>query len=142
MEKLLKDYPQKKWLEAADGCDQCGVKREIKVIWIDETGNFGEIFTRIRHSKDCSERYDIETGMDCGETLLHDVAGWTFKRKTIRLKGKTFTPLASKSNVGPCLNCGKLTIHPLILFIDKGRGGELDFCWSCAEELGILNHLK
>ena len=141
--KLLKDYPLNQWIDAADGCEYCGAKYDVNITWVDETGNFGEVLTRIRHSEDCPERYDIDTGFDRGENLSHDVAGWTFKKQTISIKGKTFTPLASRSNIGPCLNCEKLVVGcPLLLFIDQGRGGELDFCWSWAKELGILDQLK
>jgi len=72
-----------------------------------------------------------------------DFAGWEFMDKTFRFRGREYYPLKSRANVGPCLNCGRLVVGvPLILFIDEGRGGELDFCFECVEKLGILGGLR
>lgn len=141
--KLLKDFPKNQWLEAADGCEYCKEKYNVMVTWVDETGAFGDIVKKLEHKEDCPERFDYETGVEQGQILLHDIAGWEFMDKPVKLFGKKFIPLKSRANVGPCLSCWKLVVGvPLILFIDKGRGGELDFCFTCAQKLGILDNLR
>jgi len=135
--KFLKDYPLNQWMEAADGCDSCGAKYSARVTFVDESGCFGDIEWKISHKDDCYKIYEEE------ETEGSDIAGWEFQDKIHQILGKTFLPLKTRANIGPCLECGKLVIDaPLILFIDEGRSGELDFCFGCAETLGILDQLK
>jgi len=131
--KLLKDYPQNEWTEAADGCEFCGAKHMVLIDWVDDSGNFGRVAWKIEHEEGCPERsFTAEEG--------DDIVGWEFMEKPHVLLGKEYYPLSSRANIGPCLECERLVVGiPLILFIDEGRGGELDFCWSCAKELGILN---
>lgn len=139
IKKLLKDYVQDKWLEAADGCDYCGARYEVKVESMEEDGSFGDVAYRILHKKDCPDRYDPMTGHDTSGEVFHDVAGWTFKRKTVSLLGRKLLPLATRANIGPCLSCGKLIVHaPIILFVDVGKAGELDFCTDCVEDMKLL----
>jgi hypothetical protein len=133
--KLLKDYPQDEWMEAADGCEFCGAKHMVKIAEVDETGktgNFGLVVIKTEHGEDCLELPDER----------EDIAGWDFMDTPHTLLGKEYYPLSSTANIGPCLECGKLVVGvPLILFIEEGRGGELDFCFECAEKLGILKAL-
>ena len=145
MRKLLRDYPLREWMEAADGCDYCKAKYEARITWVDETGCFGDVEYRISHRQACAERFDMETGEDLRDVTNVDIAGWEYHDKPLTLRGPhgrgcvELYPLKSRANVGPCLLCGKLVIGvPLILFIDEGRGGQLDFCFGCAESLGIL----
>lgn len=137
--KLLKDYARDKWLEAADVCDYCGARYEVKVTSVDDDGFFGEVAYRVSHTKDCTRRYDVETGVDLNAEVLHDVAGWTFKEKTVAIRDRELLPIASRANIGPCLWCDRLVVQgPVILFIDDGRGGELDFCFGCVKALKLL----
>jgi hypothetical protein len=141
--KLLSDCPFRKWVKAADGCEFCGAEYEVRVTYVDGSGCYGDVEYRIRHRKNCLERFNEETGeeIDCAESVF-DVAGWKYLFKPVELKGRVFLPLNCRANVGPCLNCGRLIIGiPLILFIAKGESGELDFCFGCAEKLGILDNL-
>jgi hypothetical protein len=140
--KLLFDYPFRKWVKAADSCEFCGAEYEVRVTYVDGSGCYGDVEYRVRHKGNCLERVDEGEELDHVESTF-DVAGWKYLDKPVELKGKQFYPLKARANVGPCLNCGRLVIGvPLILFIDEGRGGELDFCKQCFEELGLLNQLK
>jgi hypothetical protein len=138
--KLLKDFKLNEWFEAADGCDTCGSKAKVMITHVDETGAFGHVQWRIFHKQGCPEVYNEETlGIDAEE----DVVGWEFEDKPFTFQGKQYYPLKSRANIGPCLACGQLVIGvPLILFIDKGRKGELDFCWECVKSLGIMEMVK
>lgn len=142
MRKLLKDYPRDEWMEAADGCESCGAKYQVKVSWVDDAGIFGDVVARVEHREDCPKRYDEWTGEDVETEEVIDVAGWEYMEEPHTLLGREYYPLKSRANIGPCLECGRLVIGvPLILFIDQGRGGQLDFCFECAEKLGILRAL-
>ena len=113
--------------EAADPCDLCGGKIIYEVTFIDKENNVGDV------SWECTQ---------CGAGGP-DILGWTIAKNPVDFMGKKFYPITSRANIGPCLNCGKLVVGvPLILFLDEGRKGELDFCFSCAKELGILDQLK
>jgi hypothetical protein len=141
--KLLKDFPRDVWFEAADGCEVCGAKYYVNIVELDKDGVFGFIQWAITHKPDCENRF-IED-VDEEETAEFDLepAGWEFMPKTFTFHGKQYYPLKSRANVGPCLECGRLIIGvPLILFIDKGVKGELDFCWECAKKLGIMAMIK
>lgn len=140
--KELKDYPLDEWMEAADGCDYCGAKYEVMVTWVDKTGKFGDVTYRIKHEDGCPDRFDDFTGEPIGDVVEDvDVAGWEFSERVIPLAGRKWLTLKSRVNIGPCLNCWKLVVGvPLILFPEDGKV-ELDFCFKCAEELGILNLL-
>jgi len=72
-----------------------------------------------------------------------DVAGWEYMKEPFKFNGREYYPLKCRANIGLCLECGKLIVGaPLILFIEEGRKGELDFCWSCAKKLGILEMMR
>lgn len=144
--KHLKDYTLNEWMEAADGCEFCEAKYEVKVTWVDDSGNFGDIKYRIKHNEDCPERYDqFMPGTLHSELedygLVHDFAGWEFSHKVLKFAGREWPTLESRANIGPCLNCWKLVVGvPLILWPENGEV-ELDFCFKCADELGILKTL-
>ena len=134
--KWLKDYPLNEWMEAADGCDLCGKKVMVMVTWVDESGDYGDVHVQRQHKDSCP---DPEM---CGFGDLVDVAGWEFSDRTITLAGREWPTLKSRVNIGPCLNCWKLVVGvPLILWPGDGDV-ELDFCFSCAAELGILDSLR
>jgi hypothetical protein len=134
--KRLKDYPRNEWLEAADGCDLCGAKARVMVTWVDESGDQGDVHVQHRHDVDCPDPEMHGFGEDL------DVAGWEFSDKTITLAGREWSTLKSRINIGPCLNCWRLVVGvPLILWPEDGDV-ELDFCFDCAGELGILDRLK
>ena len=137
MKKLLKDYPAREWMEAADGCQYCKAKYEARITWVDPAENVGDLEYKIDHKLDCPEVNDYFDGSAVTEFSSHDIAGWDYMEKPINFKGLKLYPLKARANVGPCLLCEKLVIRaPLILFIDED--GELDFCFGCAEEKGIL----
>lgn len=144
-EKLLKDFPLNSWIDAADTCEFCGRKYAIKITETDKSGKFGNVTWRIYHTLDCPERFNEEEEIifSPGEYEEgEDFAGWDFRKNTITILGMTFKPLKSRANIGPCLICEKLVVRvPLILFIGQGKLGELDFCFTCAKEKGILDHL-
>jgi len=141
--KLLKDFPMNVWMDAADTCEFCGAKYQVKITWVNEQGTLGDVEWRVKHAKNCPS---LDTEPEIQQVVNRlgfvgdvDVAGWEFMPKPFELKGKQYYPLKSRANIGPCLECGKLIIGvPLILFIDEGRGGELDFCWQCVKRLGLL----
>jgi len=127
VKRLLRDYPLNVWLDAADECPECFHTLRVRVVWLDDDGLFGNVEVH------CPE---------CGDSYV-DLAGWTLAEEPFSLRGRLFYPIVSISNVGPCLNCWKLIPGaPLILFIDGGRGGELNFCFECAHKLNILEDLK
>jgi len=141
--RLLKDYPFNEWLEAADGCDVCGARYQVRVVEVDETGVFGSLEWRITHSPGCPGSFDEETGEEVSSQSGEDVVGWEFTPEPFTFMGRQYYPLKSRANVGPCLECGRLVVGvPLILFIDGGEKGELDFCWKCARKLGITRLIK
>lgn len=136
--EVMKDFPRW-WMEAADRCEFCGAKYVVKITSVAEEGYFGEIEWRVYHSKECLNRYDEGTGDELFGEFDEgwDVAGWTLAEKPVDFMGKKFYPITSRGNVGPCLNCGKLVIGvPLILFLNKGHKGQLDFCFSCVKKNG------
>jgi len=118
----LRDFKLNHIYKAADKCEECGGEIFYKITWIDpETHDIGTIIW------ECSK---------CGINDIDNV-GWTIANKPVEFMGKQFFPLTARANIGPCLNCGKLVIGvPLILFLNKGEKGELDFCFSCVKENG------
>ena len=129
MKVELKNFPLNTPFDAADDCQNCGGKLGVTITYTDpDSGHtFGDLFW------ECKQ---------CGAGA-HDVVEWQLSEKPVKMFGKEFYPIIARANIGPCLNCGKLVVGvPLILFLEKGRRGELDFCWSCAKELGILDQLK
>ena len=133
----LKDYPGNKWLPGAGECESCGAPYEVLITYLDEGGDYGTVQIKIQHKKGCMDEGPY------GVFPEPEWAGWEFTGKTHRLLEREFWPLKVRANVGPCLKCWKLVPEtPLILFLDEGRGGELDFCFKCAEELGLLDTLK
>jgi len=145
--KLLKDFPKGEWFEAADGCEVCGAKYKVRVIDLDKDGTLGTVEWAITHKPDCSERFAEDMDEFIGNKEFTesdwDNAGWEFMPEPFTFQGKQYYPLKSRANIGPCLSCGRLIIGvPLILFIDKGRKGELDFCWSCVKRLGIMEMIR
>jgi hypothetical protein len=140
--KLLKDYPLNEWFEAADGCEACGAKYKVRVIQL-YSSVFGEVEWAITHKPDCPERFTEDMDEEEVTESDWDNAGWEFMPNSFTFRGKQYYPLKSRANIGPCLSCGRLIIGvPLILFIDKGRKGELDFCWECVKRLGIMEVME
>ena len=127
MTKRLSEYPLNQWVEAAGECPQCQSKQvQVMITWIDDSGNFGDIAIKC---------------LNCGFSD-YDIAGWEIGDRTYTILGKQYIPLKSRANTGPCVACGRIVVGvPLILFIDEGRGGELDFCMECAEKTGVLGVL-
>ena len=137
--KRLKDYPLDEWMEAADGCEFCGAKYQVKVTWVDESGDFGDVETRIEHDLSCPEVLNSLMGVYCIED--QDIAGWEWSDRKITIVGRKWLALKSRANIGPCLSCGKLIVGvPLILWPKDGEV-EADFCFKCGKELGILDQL-
>lgn len=129
MKVELKDFPLNTPFDVADECPGCGGKLRATVTFTDPESDhtFGDVFW------ECQQ---------CGDNG-RDIVGWKLSETPVKIMGKEFYPITSRANVGPCLNCGKLVIGvPLILFLDQGRNGELDFCFPCAEKLGVLKGLK
>jgi hypothetical protein len=115
-------------MEAADGCEYCGAKKEIMVLDVDESGDFGDIQVRCRHAEGCLEE----------ESESFDISGWVFSHEVLKIVGREFPTLRTRVNVGPCFNCWKLIAGvPIILFPENGEY-EVDFCDVCVKELGIL----
>lgn len=142
--KRLRDYPLHAWMEAADACPTCGGPHMVNVTWVDESGDFGDVLVKAHHREDCPEVLEIGPyGPDMGESWdRHDVAGWEYVDEAVTFAGREWTPLKSRTNVALCLNCEELVVGiPIVLFLDSGRRGELDFCDECARELGILDLL-
>jgi len=124
MIKRLKDYPVGEEFDAADECKCCSATLKVTIKEIDETGDFGYL------------TWSCPTCSRSGD----DIVGWVFADEPITILGKQFYPIVSRANVGPCLNCWKLVIGvPLILF--PNESSQLDFCFPCANELGILKSL-
>lgn len=129
MKVELKIFPLNIPFDAADECQNCGGKLRVKI----------EAALERTHHSVGNVSWECQQCGDSGE----DIVGWQLAEEPVKILGKEFYPIISRANVGPCLNCGKLVIGaPLILFLDEGRKGELDFCFSCAEKLGILDQLK
>jgi len=122
MKVSLSDFELNKTYEAADRCDECGGKIVYRITWVDpDSKDFGSI------EWECKR---------CGMNDV-DTVGWRLDDKPVSFMGRKFYPLTHRANIGPCLNCGKLVIGvPLILFLDKGEKGELDFCLGCVKKNG------
>ncbi len=134
---FLKDYPRDEWMYAADFCEVCGARRQVKVKEVHGDGLYGVVEIMERHNPGCPMRFESFPNM------RSDQAGWEYMSETVKLYGREYTPLKARGNVAPCLGCGKLIVDvPLILFLDEGLGGELDFCFGCAMELGIIDKLR
>jgi len=141
--KILKEYPLGEWFEAADECEYCKSKYEVLIHEVDESGCFGLVEWRIHHKLHCPEITEYCEGAPVTEISNMDIAGWEYMDKPFMFKGKEYYPLKSRANIGPCLECGKLIVRaPLILFIDKGQRGSLEFCWNCAKKLKILEMIE
>jgi len=126
-------------MEAADGCEFCGAKYQVKVIWVDESGDFGDIETKIEHDLGCPEVLSSFMGVYCIEN--QDLAGWEWSDRRITLSAREWPTFKSHTNIGICINCKKFVVGvPLILWPQDGEV-ELDFCFGCAEDLGILSLL-
>jgi len=139
--RRLGDYPRGTWVEAADGCDICGARNQVRVLSLDEDG-YGEVQVRITHRPHCPAALD-EDPEGHGAGYRREQAGWKYRAKSIVVRGEEWTPIAARADVSICLGCGRLVADGLIiLFIDGGRGGELDFCLGCAQELGLLEKLR
>jgi hypothetical protein len=120
-------------MDAADVCDLCGSRPRVRVDHVDDSGDYGDVTVIEGHSPGCPYGED-------GEEERCDLAGWEYAGSTLRLVGRDWPVLSARLNVGLCLGCGRLVVGaPLILFLDKGRGGELDFCFGCALELGVMD---
>jgi len=134
---FFKDYPRGEWMDSADVCDVCGARRQVRVKEVHGDGLYGVVEIVERHGPGCPMRFEAYP------YERSDHAGWEYASETITLCGRAFTPLKARGNVAPCLGCGKLIVGvPLILFIDEGHGGELDFCFNCALELGVIDKLR
>jgi hypothetical protein len=134
--KRLKDYPLNEWMEAADGCDFCGEKARVMVTWVNKSGDFGDVVIQHRHK---DESYDPEMSVFGEHT---DVAGWEFSDRTLNIAGREWPTLKGRANIGPCLNCWNLVVGvPIILWPSDGKV-EIDLCFKCAKELGILDLMK
>ena len=143
MRKVLNEYPLDVWFEAADKCEFCGSKYEVRIHKVDESGCFGLVEWRITHKLHCPEVTEHFEGATVTEISCMDVAGWKYMDKPFMFREKEYYPLKSKANIGPCLECGKLIVKaPLILFIDKERKGSLEFCWTCVKRNGILEGIR
>jgi hypothetical protein len=137
--KLLKDYLLNQWMEAAGECQFCRAPYEARVTWVDETGSFGDVETRIHHNKDCIERYDDEGINPPDEDVWAgtDIAGWEFHPEKQVIAGKEYSVFSKTANIAPCLACWRLVVDvPLILWPEDG-GWEAHFCWNCVKELGL-----
>jgi len=118
----LRDFELNRIYKAADECDECGGEIFYKITRIDPEIPYMGII-----EWECQK---------CGMSDM-DVAGWKTSDKPIEFMGKQFHPLTERSNIGPCLNCGRLVIGvPLIIFLNEGRKGELDFCFTCVKKNG------
>lgn len=125
----LNDFPLNTPFDAADVCEKCGGKLRVTITFIDPNSDhtFGGLF------------WECEQCGDNGQ----DIVGWKLASKPVKILGKEFYPIILRANIGPCLNCGKIVIGvPLILFLNEGHKGELDFCFSCSKKLGLLEALK
>jgi len=122
MRVSLLDFELNKDYEAADCCDECGGKIVFRITYRSpDHPNMGAVWWRCLRC----EREDV------------DIVGWEQADKTVEFMGQKFYPLTARANIGPCLLCGKLVIGvPLILFLDKGEKGELDFCFTCVKKNG------
>ena len=140
--KHLGDLPRDTWIEAADGCDLCGARHQVKVRSVE--GHYGEADIRIIHRPHCPATYDEDPGGPDGYGVCdrQESAGWEYGDQKIILGGQEWTPIVARADVALCLGCGRLVVDGLIiLFIDEGRGGELDLCPGCALELGVFDNL-
>jgi len=140
--RRLGDYPRGTWIESADGCDLCGARHQVNVRSV--KGHYGEVDVRMVHRPHCPAAYDEAPGGPDGYGACdrQESAGWEYGGRRIVLGEREWTPIAARADVALCLGCGRLVVDGLIiLFIDEGRGGELDFCLGCALELGVLENL-
>ena len=140
--RLLGDYPRGTWIEAADGCDVCGARHQVRLLGVE--GPYGEAQVRITHRPHCPAACDEDPEGPDGYRVRgrRESAGWEYCGQSVVLGGREWTPIAARAGVSLCLGCGRLVVDSLIiLFVDEGRGGELDLCLGCALELGVLENL-
>jgi len=134
--KILRDYPVAVWFEAADECECCKSKvpkqPDSSTSWILTS----YLEWRINHKPDCPEVTEYLEGALVTEISSMDFAGWEYMKEPFKFNGKEYYPLKSRANIGSCLECGKLIVGvPLIIFVEEGRRGELDFCFEYTQKL-------
>ena len=142
--KRLKDFPRDTWMEAADKCPVCEGPYMYKVTYVDDEGNLGDILVKAHHREDCPEVLEMGPyGPDMGDSWdRRDLVGWEYAEESVTVAGVEWMPLRAKANVALCLNCQELVVGiPIVLYLDEGEKGELDFCERCAKDLGVLDAL-
>jgi hypothetical protein len=131
--KHLRDFPVDEWFEAADGCNYCGVRYRVMINMLEEGGLYGEVVVRDGHMPECFGASEVDR---------LELAGWEYGSKRVTINGVTYRALWRRCDVTICLNCGRLIVDsPVVVFLDGGRHGELDFCQDCVEEFGLLDGL-
>lgn len=147
--KLLSNYPVNESMQAADGCQYCSAIYSVTVLDVDAETQIGTISSGLIHDPECPDRFeefedpysgDLDVAEASTEGII-DIAGWTFHNYSVKVFGGEFPAIASRANVGPCLNCWKLIVSvPLSLFSEE-HNYQLDFCHDCADRLGIFKTL-
>jgi hypothetical protein len=127
--KYLRDFPVDEWFEAADGCDYCGVRYRVMINMLEEGGIYGEVLIRDGHMPECLGPDDVDR---------LELAGWEYGSKRVTINGVAYRSIWHRCDVTICLSCGRLIVDgPFVVLLDGGKHGELDFCHSCVEDLGI-----
>jgi len=75
----------------------------------------------------------------CGEEVEEVLIVEYWKRKTMRIKGKTYKALKAWGNISLCSECGKVIFDvPLIVWDEKDKSKAVTFHFECAEKLGMI----
>lgn len=138
-QKMLTDYPLGEWLQGSDKCSSCHVNCGLLIVRYGPEGYPGHARVRIDHTDSCEFAIDPDTGEPFPFDDDFKLAGWDFGHYVSTINGLDFPVMSRRAEVTPCLNCWKLIGHfGLDLYLDKPAKGMLRFCWTCAEEVGIL----
>ena len=142
MRKVLKDYPIKAWLQAADDCNYCRAPVEIILLNREEPAR---AMTRVHHQMACSTielRRDLEASASIIEKKIS--VGWEYPEdlRTFNFRGVNLPIIRTHVEAVPCLLCWRIiTRGPIIYFIAQHlEGGLLSFCKFCVEKHKLLEN--
>jgi hypothetical protein len=129
--KLLKEYAREVWHEAADTCQDCGARYEVRVEEVDGAGEAGIVRVRAPHREACDHGEDDHQ---------REEAGWSLTGGYLTFLGQDFALLDGYLDVLACVGCERFIVTmPLLVF---AHAGLLAFCHSCARQWGIVGSLR
>jgi hypothetical protein len=132
MRKEFKDFPTGEWIMAAGRCE----------CWGDEYADSCDASVEVKIEK---EGYMLIRCLKGHET--DGLVGWEVGKEPVSLgRLGNFFPILKRADHSYCASCGRIIVDiPLILWgpnAPRRVDWEIDFCFACAERLGVLNWLN